>query len=83
MKTKKPFFQTRIGKVLKGAASGLPFVGGAMANINSEDSGKGKIDKDTAFGQILVGGVILLVLLQALGLINISPELLQSLIDQF
>ena len=83
MKDKKPFWQTRIGKIVKGGVREIPFVGGTIDNVNSEDSGKGKIDKDSLIGQIVVGGVVLLIILQSFGVISISSDLLQSLIDLF
>jgi hypothetical protein len=82
-KIKKPFFQTRIGKAIKGALRELPIVGGAIDNINSPDSGQGKLDKSTAVGQAIIGGVILLAALQGFGVINLPPELLQTILDLF
>lgn len=91
-KTKKPFGQTKIGGVLKGLGSGLlkgaireiPIIGGLIDNKNSPTGGEGKLVKNELAGQIVVGGLMLLIILESLGVIKTGAsstfkELIESL----
>lgn len=73
-KDKKPFGQTKIGgflkKALKGAVSEIPIVGSTVENVLSEEGGKGKLQKTKFAGQLIVGGVILLTVLEAFNVIG-------------
>ena len=73
-KEKKPFGQTKIGgilkSVLKGAVSEIPFVGGTIENVLSEEGGKGKLEKTKFAGQLIVGGIVVIALLEAFKVIQ-------------
>jgi len=57
-------------KFVKGLISEIPFVGAALANIESKDSGEGKTDKQRLAGQITALIVAVLTLLETFGVID-------------
>lgn len=71
---KKPFGQTKIGGFLKELlvdnSKRIPVVGGIVENIIKPEGGKGKIVFDTQLLASVIGGLLLLTILENLGVLN-------------